>query len=280
MKKPDKIEVRHLFPELYSELIELLQRLSADEWNYPTSCSKWSVKDIVAHLIDTDLRRLSFQRDHLIPPTYNKQINDFKNIIEYLNYLNNTWVDASKRLSPGVLIDLLNYVKIEMPKLLNSLDMDSKALFAVWWAGEEESKCWFDIAREYTEKWYHQQQIREAIGKPLLVEQKWIHPLIDTFVRGLVPTIYKKIYPAKNNISVILEVEDISEGKWIMKKNKSWNLFVGEELNYTSKVVMNADTAWRMFTKNISKEAARKRITIYGDVVLGKGILELTTVMK
>ncbi|MDP3150570.1 MAG: maleylpyruvate isomerase N-terminal domain-containing protein [Ignavibacteria bacterium] len=280
MKKPDKIEVRHLFPELYSELIELLQRLSADEWNYPTSSSKWSVKDIVAHLIDTDLRRLSFQRDHLIPPTYNKQINDFKNIIEYLNYLNSTWVDASKRLSPGVLIDLLNYVKIEMPKLLNSLDMDSKALFAVWWAGEEESKCWFDIAREYTEKWYHQQQIREAIGKPLLVEQKWIHPLIDTFVRGLVPTIYQKIYPDKNNISVILEVEDISEGKWIMKKNNSWNLFVGEEVNYTSKVVMNADTTWRMFTKNITKEAARNRITIYGDVDLGQLILELTTVMK
>jgi hypothetical protein len=164
MKKPDKIEVRHLFPELYSELIELLQKLSGDEWNYPTSSSKWSVKDIVAHLIDTDLRRISFQRDHLIPQTNNKQIDDFKNIVEYLNYLNNSWVDASKRLSTGVLIDLLKYIKIEMPKLLNTLDMDSKALFAVWWAGEDESKCWFDIAREYTEKWYHQQQIKEAVA--------------------------------------------------------------------------------------------------------------------
>ena len=280
MKKPEKIEVRHLFPELYSELIELLQKLSADEWNYPTSSSKWSVKDIVAHLIDTDLRRLSFQRDHLIPPTYNKQNDDFKNIVEYLNYLNKIWVDASKRLSPGVLIDLLNYIKIEIPKLLSSLDMDSKALFAVWWAGEDESKCWFDIAREYTEKWYHQQQIREAIGKPLLVEEKWIHPLIDTFVRGLALTIYQKVYPDKNNISVLLEVEDILEGKWILEKNNSWELFVGEELDYTSKVVMNADTTWRMFTKNISKEVAKKRITIYGDIDLGQVILELTTVMK
>ncbi|MCK9425907.1 MAG: maleylpyruvate isomerase N-terminal domain-containing protein [Ignavibacteriaceae bacterium] len=279
MKKPDKIEVRHLFPDLYSELIEVLQKLSADEWNYPTSSSKWSVKDIVAHLIDTDLRRISFQRDHLTPPTYNKQIDDFKNIVEYLNYLNNTWVDAAKRLSQGVLIDLLNYIKIEMPKLLNSLDMESKALFAVWWAGEDESKCWFDIAREYTEKWYHHQQIRAALGKPLLVEQKWIHPLIDTFVRGL-PNIYQKVYPDKNNVSVLLEVEDILEGKWILKKNNSWELFVGEELDYTSKVVMNADTTWRMFTKNISKEAAKKRISIYGDIELGQVILELTTVIK
>ena len=280
MKKPDKIEVRRLFPELYSELIELLQKLSPDEWNYPTSNSKWNIKDIVSHLIDTDLRRISYQRDQMIPPTPDKKIENTTQLVEYLNHLNNCWIVAAKRLSPNTLIDLLKYIKVEIPKLLSSLDMDSKALFPVWWAGEEESKCWFDIAREYTEKWYHQQQIREAIGKPLLVEQKWIHPLIDTFVRGLVPTIYQNIYPDKNNISVLLEVEDILEGKWILKKNISWELFVGEEIDYTSKVVMNADTTWRMFTKNISKEDAKKRITIYGDINLGQVILELTTVMK
>jgi hypothetical protein len=115
---------------------------------------------------------------------------------------------------------------------------------------------------------------------PLLVEQKWIHPLIDTFVRGLVPTIYQKVFPDKNNISVILEVEDIPDGKWILKKKNSWELFVGEELDYTSKVVMNADTTWRMFTKNIDKEAAKKRINVYGDIELGQAILELTTIIK
>ena len=171
-KKPEIIEVRHLFPELYSELIELLQNLSPDEWNNSTSSSKWTVKDIVAHLVDTDLRRISFQRDHLIPPIYSRQIENDKQLGEYINYLNNTWVEVSKRLSPGVLIDLLKYIKIEMPKLLNSLNMDDEALFGVSWAGEKKSKSWFDIAREYIEKWYHQQQIREAVGKPLLSDEK------------------------------------------------------------------------------------------------------------
>jgi hypothetical protein len=280
MKKPEVIEVRHLFPELYSELLELLQNISVDEWNYPTSSSKWTVKDVVAHLIDTDLRRISFQRDHLIPQSNSASITEVKQFVEYLNYLNNTWVDASKRLSPGVLVDLLNYIKLEVPKMLNSLDMNGKALFGVWWAGEEESKNWFDIAREYTEKWYHQQQIREALGKPLLVEQKWIHPLIDTFVRGLVPAIYQKVFPDIINATVFLEVEDIIDGKWIMKKNNSWELFVGDTLDYSSKVIMNADTAWRLFSKNISKEEARKRITIEGDIDLGLVMLELTTFMK
>jgi hypothetical protein len=43
---------------------------------------------------------------------------------------------------------------------------------------------------------------------------------------------------------------------------------------------MNADTAWRMFEKNISKEEAKQRITIEGDVDLGQVILELTTNIK
>jgi len=279
MKKPEKIEVKHLFPQLYSELIELLQNLSPEKWNYSTSSSKWTVKDIVAHLVDTDLRRISFQRDHLIPPTYGRQIGNDKQLGEYINYLNNTWVEVSKRLSPEVLIDLLKYIKIEMPKLLNSLDMNDEALFAVSWAGEKKSKCWFDIAREYTEKWYHQQQIREAVGKPILADEKWISPLIDTLVRAL-PYLYQKVCPDKTNLIVLLVVKDISNGNWILKKDNSWELFVGETLDYTSKVVMNADTAWRMFSKNISKEEAKKRITIEGDIELGQVMLELLTYIK
>lgn len=279
MKTPDKIEVRHLFPELYSELIKLLQNLSADEWNYPTSSSRWTVKDIAAHLLDTDLRRISFQRDKLIPPTHGMQIGNNEKLVKYLDYLNNTWVEASKRLSPGVLIDLLSYVKTEMPKLLNSLDMEDEALFGVSWAGEEKSKCWFDIAREYTEKWYHQQQIREAVGKPLLSDEKWMHPLIDTLVRSL-PYHYQKMCPDKINAVVLLVIKDISNGRWILKMSNSWELFVGNTPDYTSKVVMNADTAWRMFSKNISIEEAKQRITIEGDKKLGEIILGLTTYIK
>jgi hypothetical protein len=279
MKKPEVIEVRYLFPQLYSELIELLQNLSPEKWNYPTSSSKWNVKDIVAHLIDTDLRRISFQRDHLIPPTYGMQIENDKQLVEYINYLNNSWVDVSKRLSPGVLIDLLRYIKIEMPKLLNSLNMDDEALFGVSWAGEKKSKSWFDIAREYTEKWYHQQQIRESVGKPLLSDEKWMSPLINTLVRSL-PYFYQKVCPDKTNSILLLVVKDISNGKWILKKNNSWELFVGGTSDYSSKVVMNADTAWRLFSKNISKEDAKKRITIEGDIELGQVMLELITYIK
>ncbi|MFH1196757.1 MAG: maleylpyruvate isomerase N-terminal domain-containing protein [bacterium] len=279
MRKPEPIEVRYLFPELYLELIDLLRNLSRDEWYYSTSSSKWNVKDIVAHLIDTDLRRISFQRDKFNPPQPGKPVGNYQQLVDYLNHLNNSWIEVSKRLSPGILIDLLNYTCVEIPKLLNSLDMNAEALFSVSWAGEDKSKNWFDIAREYTEKWYHQQQIREAVGKPLLVEQRWIHPIIDTFVRGL-PHIYQNVFCDVENATVVFHVEDLPGGDWSLVKNNSWELFTGSSPDYNSKVTMNTDTAWRMFSKNISKDIAKQRTFIEGNNTLGLFILELTTFMK
>lgn len=275
MKKAEEIEVRHLFPELYSELIELLRKLSTEEWNCTTSNPRWNVKDITAHILDSDLRRISFQRDRLVPP----QPNSSGSLLDYLNYLNASWVETSKRLSSGVLIDLIEYAGKEVQKLYASLNMHDDALFGVSWAGEEKSENWFDIAREYTEKWYHQQQIREAVGKPLLVEHKWVYPLIDTFVRGL-PNIYQKVFPDNRNSIILINVGDIPDGNWILKKNDKWELFKGETKEYSSKVVMNSDTAWRMFSKNISKDEAERRIAIKGDTNLGLLILDLTAFVK
>ena len=67
---------------------------------------------------------------------------------------------------------------------------------AVAWAGDKQSPNWFDIAREYTEKWLHQQHIREAVGQPVLDERRWLFPVLDTFMRAL-PHVYRDIPPRR-----------------------------------------------------------------------------------
>ena len=145
------IDVRPLFPELNTELLNLLYNLSAEEWTYKTTNPKWLVKDIVAHLLDTDLRRLSVQRDDRTPTGADEQFTDYQQLLNYLNHLNNIWIESARRLSPGVLMDLLTYTGSEIPKLYNSLNLNERAKFCVAWAGETVSNNWFDIAREYTE---------------------------------------------------------------------------------------------------------------------------------
>jgi hypothetical protein len=54
-----KILTAHLFRPLSSELGRLLRGLEPGDWARPTSAAAWSVRDVAAHLLDIELRRIS-----------------------------------------------------------------------------------------------------------------------------------------------------------------------------------------------------------------------------
>src|SRR5688572_28281518 len=173
MRVPAPVSTQHLFMPLHEELLVLLRGLSAEEWSAPTVAGAWTAKDVAAHLLDTALRRLSIQRDGYLRP------GPFEP-----NAANREWVTAAARLSPRVLIEMMERYGRENAEFLASLDPEAKAQWGVSWAGEEESLVWFDVARELTERWHHQQQIRDATGRAPLHEP-YLAPVLATFVRAL-----------------------------------------------------------------------------------------------
>ena len=56
-------DVRGLFPPERSALLDLLGELDAGDWDRATVCPGWTVKDVTAHLLHDDLRRLASMRD-------------------------------------------------------------------------------------------------------------------------------------------------------------------------------------------------------------------------
>ena len=86
-------------------------------------------------------------------------------------------------------------------ELLRVADLLAPARIGVSWAGESVSTNWFDVARELTERWHHQQQIRLALGEPANTAQnpsanaarslraimtpELYHPVLDCFMRAL-----------------------------------------------------------------------------------------------
>lgn len=280
MKPLPEIDAVTIFEETQHELISLLKSLSAEEWKYPTSSSKWNVKDVVAHLLDGDLRRLSLHRDKHKLPDPSDPINDYESLVDFLNVLNNTWVRAAKRLSPKLLIELTEFTTPKVVQRLKSLDPKGTALFSVGWAGETESENWFDIAREYTEKWHHQQQIREATGRPLLVEEQWLLPLINTLIRG-VPPVYNKHVPNANNEKIKIYISGVIDEAWLLAiENNHWQLFKADNETPDTIIEIDDDTAWRIFTKNITEDEALRRINVSGNHELGSLIIKTVSYMK
>jgi uncharacterized protein (TIGR03083 family) len=266
-----------LLPGLHAELMGVLRDLHADEWSRPTACALWSVKDIVAHLLDSCLRRLSYGRDRL-DPTPDRPIASYADLVAYLNHLNAQWVAAARRLSPPVLMDLLDLTAPQLHAFFKSLDPHARATFGVAWAGEESSPNWFDISREYTERWLHQQQIREAVGVPGLNAKAWLHPVLDIFLRAL-PFTYRKV-EADVGRSLRIEIRGEAGGVWtLVRGSEGWQLFVGVDPASATQVTLPQDVAWKLFSKGLTPEEARRRIRIDGDQRLGEPVLGTLAVM-
>lgn len=161
---PIPIPTLHLFPVLDQKLTAFLRSLPKQAWNHPTRAKLWTVKDIAAHLLDGNLRHISLLRDKYVSETPG-ELHSYQELLNYLNRLNSDWVTAWKRVSPEILILLLEQTGKTFFECLQTLDLHADAAFPVAWAGHSKSPNWFHIAREYTEKWHHQQQIREACGE-------------------------------------------------------------------------------------------------------------------
>ncbi len=276
MKLPAPIYTAHLFPVLEARLVELLRGLDAEQWEWPTICAGWRVKDVAAHLLDTSIRRLSMARDGYVGETPDGF--EYQDLVAFLNRLNADWVRAARRISPRILVELIEQASQEVYELFKSLDPHAPAAFAVSWAGEEVSENWFDIAREYTERWHHQQQIRLAVGQAGITGRELYFPVLDTFMRGL-PHAYRNV-AATDGTLLQFDITGAAGGSWfLLRQYGKWRLGVGAEGPRAATVSIPQEIAWRIFTKGIDKSTARQNITITGDEKLAGEILNMLSVM-
>ncbi len=265
------------FAALHPELISLLRGLEQSDWERPTACAEWSVKDITAHLLDGNVRRLSFHRDGFRPPS-DGPIQSYPELVAYLNQLNAEWVKAARRVSPEVLVQLLELTGPEVADFFLSLDPFGPAPFSVAWAGEDASLNWFDIAREYTERWLHQQQIREAVGAPGLTSREWLHPVLDVFLRAL-PFSFRGLERSAGS-AVGIEIQGEAGGDWtLLRAAQRWELFAGFLPRPDASVRLSQDTAWRLLSKGLKTGEATERVSILGDSDLGNAFLRTLSVM-
>ncbi|MDR7212185.1 maleylpyruvate isomerase N-terminal domain-containing protein [Flavobacterium piscis] len=271
------IKTLHLFPVLDELLIDLLKSLTEEEWNAQTVAKKWKVKDIASHLLDGNLRGLSISRDQYFGEKP-ENINSYIDLVNLLNQLNMTWTNATKRLSPNVIINLLEITGKQYSEHLQTLNPFENTLFSVAWAGEETSLNWFHIAREYTEKFLHQQQIRNAVGKQALLTKTLFYPFIDTFMQAL-PHAYKNI-KAQNHTIVTVIVNTEIGGQWsIIKKEDYWEFTTSFDTEPTATLKINPDEAWLLFSKGITSDEAKEKVEITGDKELAKAALNIIAVM-
>jgi uncharacterized protein (TIGR03083 family) len=272
----DPILCAPLLRRVDEKLIDLLRSLSVSEWEAQTVAPRWKVREVAAHLLDTVLRKLSIVRDSWYVEMVNVRSPEDVGVL--VNRLNEEGVTVYRRLSPPVLIDLMKLACEQSASYHESLDPFAPAAFGVSWAGESTSLNWFDTARELTERWHHQQQIRLATNRPGIMTPELYHPVLDCFLRGL-PHLYRDVEAPAGTV-LLVEIAGECGGQWFLARESGrWQLVKESSSEPAARVTIPQEIAWRVFTKGMDRDSARAHIKIAGDSHLGNLILNLTAIV-
>jgi hypothetical protein len=194
---------------------------------------------------------------------------------------------CNKTLKPADNYELLESTNEKVYEIFRNLDPFAESVYPVSWAGEKKSYNWFDIAREYTERWLHQQQIRDASGDKEIMIRQLYHPFLDIFMYA-----WPAIMQGQGKVGMVLKTTITGEGGgvWLMEKKssegagKEWMLrqdVVEMETlpDIHAETIISGPVAWKLFSKSVRKEDIKESYEIKGDQELGERVLDMISVM-
>jgi uncharacterized protein (TIGR03083 family) len=239
-----RVDTAPLLPELRAGLVELLRALDPPDWYRSTACPGWTVADVAAHLLGVELGNVSRRRDgrRIDPPPG-------ADLPRWLDAFNQSWVTGARLLSSRVLTDLLEVAGAWFEAHVAGLDLDASGA-PVWWAGPDPAPVWLDVAREYTERWVHQQQIRDATGRSGLDGPRHAGPVVATFVHALPRSLASTAAAPGTTVDLVVTGE--GGGTWHAARDPAaagvgWDLRRGPSATPACRLGCPVGDAWRLY---------------------------------
>jgi uncharacterized protein (TIGR03083 family) len=258
-----KLDLLPLYPVERAELLELLAALKADEWAAPTECPAWSVKGVALHLLGDDLSLLSRQRDSEPSGVAIAPGASFDELFVALDRFNEQWVSAASYFSPIVVMELLR-LSGEWTHLFYGTVDDDSVEEVVPWIGPDPQPYWMLAAREYWERWIHQQQIRRAVGRGGLHDPQFVVPSVAVAMRGFPQGL--AAFPAPDGTTVTIRITDASDAAWtVASDGETWGLYDGAPDDPTATLEVNVDTAALLFSRALTNDQLTEQVDTAGD---------------
>lgn len=243
-------------------LVAILGALSPDDWERETPCPGWNVHDLVLHLLGDDFVVLSILRDGHAAPLPSESHEALAGMIDQLNA---DWIRAAGgRLSPRMLRGLLVWAGEETHRFFAGVEFDAPSPMGVSWAGEPPSPHGLEVAREYTERWLHQQQLRQAVGHGPLADPVLTRVLLQSLAHCLPPAYSSE--DASGGTTVKLDISDFPTLSFGLRfAEPGWRLVRGADISEADcHITAPAEPLWRAWSTNGDPAALREAAVVTG----------------
>ncbi|MGB3334259.1 MAG: hypothetical protein WBA79_15765 [Mycobacterium sp.] len=152
------------------------------------------------------------------------------------------------------------------------------AALNVSWAGTGTSPAWLDTAREFTEHWVHQQQLRDAVSRPGADDVALLHAVLVAFLHAVPVALHDHRRP--RGTAVRFEVTGPAGGCWaVVSDGTGWDLTAAPLEDPAGSVRLDQDTLWRLASRGITVEQGRRRAELHGDRELVEAATSLLAVV-
>ncbi len=251
--------VAPLFEIERTRLLDLLKSLREDDWRRPSPCPGWTVLGLASHLLGDDFSLLSRQRDNYMGTASPEGLSEGE-FIDWLDELQREWVRSARRLSPRLLVELLEWTGPRLVAVLGGEDLSQRSGH-VSWAGPDPAPRWLDQLRDLSEYWIHRQQLLEAVARPVDLDSALLRPVL-LGLRWAFPYRLSEAGLGSDGAIQIAVGEPINERWTLIAREGMWDF--SEEASHEHVIAnasMTADAAWRLLTNNLREGSSSVEIT-------------------
>lgn len=252
---------------------ELVSPLSEGEWNRPTECPYWSVRDVVSHLIGFECELLGDPRPiHTLP-------SDLRHITSETARYTEVPVDIRRHHTAPEMTSELEYTIIRRSRQLRNESRQPDATVRAIGGGEItlEEQLWarvFDV-------WVHEQDLRRALDKPGNLASAAAVLSRDHLLRSL-PKLVAHDAGAEPGSAVVFDVHGPLEFMRTVRVNSEGRGSIDSAVSLGPAVtfVIDWETFLRLLTGRVRPAAVAGQVKVEGDADLADAIMRHIAVTR
>ncbi|MFD3331085.1 maleylpyruvate isomerase family mycothiol-dependent enzyme [Streptomyces sp. NPDC058700] len=247
-------------------IAELVQPLVEGEWNRPTPCPGWSVRDIVSHVIGMETEMLGDPRPiHSLPRDLYHVRTDFARYME-------VQVDVRRHHTAPEMTSELEYILIRRARQLRNENRSPEHLIRAPLGAEQSLELAYRM-RAF-DVWVHEQDLRTALGVPGNLDSAGAHVTRDVLLEAL-PKVVAKDAGAPASSAVVLDVSGPVEFLRTVRVDADGRGSIDGAPSLGPAVTLATD--WETFVRlacgRIRPADAADRVKVEGDEELARAIL-------
>jgi uncharacterized protein (TIGR03083 family) len=253
--------------EVWASVVDACAQLDEEQWDRPTDCPGWSVKDNLSHLVAIERMLLG---DPSPPPL--TEVPD--HVRNPFGEMNEAWVDA-RRAAPGSEV-LAEFVDTTNRRIDALTAMTPEEFDTVGWSPLGEVPYRQFMATRLLDNWAHEQDMRRALGRPGGRNGAGEREVLNRCEQTMPYVVGKKVGPP-DGTTVLIHVTGVLGRQVLVSvdRGRATSIQPPPPGVPTVSITMDQDVFWRRCYGRLGPDefAPGGTVAIEGHVDLGRRVL-------